>query len=303
MDVPLLQVYNMIRIAIIAVFGCLFLGMHGYAQTEKLNEAIDKASEGNLEPAKQLIDEVAVHLQTSKVASTWYYREYIYKKLYTENQEQAEAEQYRAEAVFSLRKFLELENRADFEESAKKMGAFLASTYYNDAVKSLRNDQFDLSNKFYNDYKSAIAIVEPQKEFDESDIKFRMALASGFMNLYESKRSENERYFSLAKQAYVSILESNPENWNANYNLAILLYNRAVTIIKTMDYDTDIAEVDQVQLECVKLFFESLPYMQRAHELNPHLDEPIVGLTGIYYSLHEDEQYQLYKSMLSGDRH
>jgi hypothetical protein len=170
-------------------------------------------------------------------------------------------------------------------------------------VKSLRTDQFDLSNKFYSGYKYATALVEPQKEFDESDIKFRMAVASGFMNLYESNRSENERYFDLAKESYRSILESNAENWNANYNLGILLYNRAVSIIKSIDYDTDITEVDEVQLECVKLFFKSLPYMKRAHELNPYLDEPIVGLTGIYYSLHEDEQYQRYKSMLSGDRH
>ncbi|MBL4651815.1 MAG: hypothetical protein JKY53_02970 [Flavobacteriales bacterium] len=293
----------MVRNTIIATFVALLWVSLGFAQQDKLNTAIDALTEGNLSLAQTQIDEVTKHPETADLAETWYYRLYIYKNIYKTEQQTDRFSSARDESISALKHFLTTENRDLYEESALKMGKYIASTYYNNAVVDLQNELFDVSYSNYVKYKEAYLLVDPKKQFGDQDVQYQLALANGFMVLYESDRIENDQHYYQAKVVYQNIIKGDSENWNANYNLGILVYNRAVSIIKSMDYGVDLAQVDELQLECVKLFFTALPYMQKSHELNPSLFEPIAGLTGIYFSLHEEDQYLLYKSMLGGNRH
>ena len=293
----------MVRNTIIATFVALFWGSFGFAQQGKLNLAIDALTAGNTAEAKKQIDAVTIHPETANLPETWYYRTYIYKDIYKTEQQSNRFSPARDESIKALNYLLSLDNNALFEPSALKIGKYLVSTYYNNAVNDLQNELFEYSQINYKKYKEVYLAIEPTKQFGEQEVKYQLVLANGFMVLYESNRTENSEYYEKAKEVYETIIEDDSENWNANYNIGILIYNRAVSIIKSMDYDTDLGEVDKLQAECVRLFFASLPYMQKSHELNPALFEPIAGLTGIYFSLHEEEQYSLYKSMLGGNRH
>jgi hypothetical protein len=49
---------------------------------------------------------------------------------------------------------------------------------------------------------------------------------------------------------------------------------------------------------CTGLFKESLPYMEKAYRLNPNRRETLIGLSGIYFSLNEEEKRQYIDNML-----
>lgn len=293
----------MIKNPIIALIVAFFLGATLFAQEQELSLAVEALTSKKFMKAKTHIDAATNHHTTAILPETWYYRIYIYKELYIEKETSDRFSAHRDESIAALQHFMELENSEQFKSSATKMGKYLVSTYYNNAVNDLHNEEFGYSQTNYEKYKQAYLFIEPNKQFGEQDIKYQLALANGFMAMYESDRILYQKHYSRAKTIYKEIVLQDSDNWNANYNLGILVYNRAVSIIKAIDYDVDLFEVDKLQTECVKLFFESLPYMKRAHDLNPTMSEPIAGLSGIYFSLHEEEQYDLYKSMLSGNRH
>ncbi|MBL4624959.1 MAG: hypothetical protein JKY42_07455 [Flavobacteriales bacterium] len=291
----------MVKNAIISLFVALLWGSSLFAQVEELNKAVEALTVHKITEAKKHIDAATLNPETANLPETWYYRMYIYKDLYKANEQADRFSPARDESIRALTYFLTLDNRDQFEASALKMGKYLVSSYYNNAVVDLQNEFFEYSQTNYKKYKQSYSLIEPTRQFGNQDIKYQLALANGFMVLYESDRIVNDKHYAQAKVTYEEVIGVEPDNWNANYNLGILIYNRAVSIIKSMDYDTDLYEVDQLQAECVKLFFSSLPYMKKAHELNPSLFEPIAGLTGIYFSLHEEEQYSLYKGMLGGN--
>ncbi len=292
----------MIKNSIIALIVPFFWGAPLIAQEQELNLAVEALTSKKFLEAKSHIDAATRQQSTAILPATWYYRIYIYKELYAEKEKSERFSAYREESIVALQHFLKLENTEQYKSSASKMGKYLGSTYYNNAVNDLRNEEFEYSQTNYEKYKQTNLLIEPNKQFGAQDIKYQLALANGFMVMYESDRTLHVKHYSNAKTVYQDILLKDSDNWNANYNLGILVYNRAVSIIKGMDYDLDLFEIDKLQTECVKLFFESLPYMKRAHDSNPSISEPIAGLTGIYFSLHEEEQYDRYKSMLSGYR-
>lgn len=292
----------MIKNAIIALIVALFWGGPLFAQEQDLSLAVEALTSKKFMKAKAHIDAATNHQTTAILPETWYYRIYIYKELYTEKEKSDRFSAYREESIVALQHFMKLENSEQFSSSVAEIGKYLGSTYYNNAVNDLHNGEFEYSKTNYEKYKQAFLLIDPNKQFGEQDIKYQLALANGFMTKYESDRILHNKYYSSAKTIYQNIVLQDSDNWNANYNLGILVYNKAVSIIKGIDYDVDLFEVDKLQAECVKLFFEALPYMKRSHDLNPAMSEPIVGLTGIYFSLHEEEQYGLYKSMLGGNR-
>ena len=77
-----------------------------------------------------------------------------------------------------------------------------------------------------------------------------------------------------------------------------MFYNQAVQLINQSDYDIDIVALNDIQDNSVKLFRESLPFMEKAYKLDPKRRETLLGLSGIYFSLNEKEKSDLYKQKL-----
>ena len=80
--------------------------------------------------------------------------------------------------------------------------------------------------------------------------------------------------------------------------MGILYYNQAVNLINQSDYDLDIVALNDVQDNSIKLFKESLPFMEKAYSLDPNRRETLLGLSGIYFSLNEKEKSDMFKQKL-----
>ena len=57
----------------------------------------------------------------------------------------------------------------------------------------------------------------------------------------------NQKYGDIAKYALLKVLEIDSKNISANINLGILYYNQGATLMRMMDYDVDLAQLDVIQ--------------------------------------------------------
>jgi hypothetical protein len=277
------------------IFFLLLLPQLAFSQSEKVASAIELLQKGALEEARAEIDAAVVHPQTSIDFEAWYLRGFIYKELYKTKEKSNPESALREEAINSFKKSIEFDKEKDQEEDNLKNLRFLANTFYNDVAENLNQEKYSISEKVFERYKKLMLDLGQGQELAARETEFRMALGHLFTTIYEKDRGKNEAYFEKIKNVYESILLQNPNHIGANYNLGILYYNNAVHIINDMDYDIDIFELMELQEKTVKIFKKSLPYMEKAYQLDPKKKETLKGLEGIYFSLNDFEKSNEFK--------
>ncbi len=98
--------------------------------------------------------------------------------------------------------------------------------------------------------------------------------------LYDKKKMMDK-----AIESYNKAIELNDENFNSYYNLGALYFNRGVTMandaINIKDPDAYAKEVAKADEE----FAKSLPYLEKAHELQPNDVGTMETLKMLYYRL------------------
>ena len=105
-------------------------------------------------------------------------------------------------------------------------------------------------------------------------------------------------YFEEAKATYMQCLEIDPEFYNAAYNLGVLHYNKAVKMYEDMINITDNQEYEKAKVEADDMFKAAIPYMEKAHEIEPTSKEPLETLKTLYYRLQMNEKYEEVNNML-----
>ncbi len=131
------------------------------------------------------------------------------------------------------------------------------------------------------------------------DLEYRVTLALLYEKKAEVDRQNAQTYTDEAEKVYIGIIEKDPNHMRANYNLALLYYNHAVNIMNNMDDDDDdIFALNDIQEQCIQLFKKSLPYFNKAHELDPNNTEVLMGLGGVHFSLNDMEKSEMYNAKL-----
>ncbi|MDF1672523.1 MAG: hypothetical protein P1U41_03405 [Vicingaceae bacterium] len=265
---------------------------------DHLSVALFYMQKAELDSAKKYIDLAGEDESLRTEAKTWYYKGFVYKDLYKSQEKADKNSPYRLEAIkaFEVMKPLDVEN--EFAESTSKILKYLASTLYNDAVRSLSPETYTQAISHYELYKKTMKAALPSTEFNSQDVKFKMALASMLNKPAESASGLDSVQVIYIKKLYTEILEIDENNPGANYNLATLYYNEAADIINSMDYDMDIVQLNKIQDYCIEIFLKGLPYMKKSYDLNYKRKETLIGLSNIYYGLNDIEKSEQYKKEL-----
>jgi tetratricopeptide (TPR) repeat protein len=104
--------------------------------------------------------------------------------------------------------------------------------------------------------------------------------------------------FEEAEKAYKSCLEKNPDYFDANYNLGVLYYNRAVKIYEEASKIMDNTEFDKKQKEGDEVLKQVIPYMEKASIINPAERSSLETLKTVYYRLKmEDKREEVVKKL------
>ncbi|MDF9798029.1 Tfp pilus assembly protein PilF [Catalinimonas alkaloidigena] len=149
--------------------------------------------------------------------------------------------------------------------------------------------------------KYELAQLAVEQFLDQHPQHIETLLMAG--TIYEKLQltSDNdEQYFTNQVSVYERILKINEDHLQANYNLGIAYYNRAVRLINhaAQNYDIDILAFNQLLEKCSALFLEALPYMEKVSKLdNTHVNA-LKALEGIYYNINDYERYNFVKIRL-----
>lgn len=269
------------------------------AQKEQVNAAARYLQQKDLDSAKIAIEKAILDSKTATQGNTWYLRGFIYKSIYNAQEKEQKYSFARIQALESFKHAYEIDtSKQAIQESIKNI-KYLATTLYNDAAASLDSMDYKTALEVFDTFKKYYSLVDTSTvNSKQTDIKFLQALASVYTQLFDLDKKVNGELLSLAKNTYNKVLTMDPNNIFANYNMGILYYNQAVNLINQLDYGTDIKSLNDVQDNSIKLFKESLPFMEKAYSLDPNRKETLYGLSGIYYSLNEMDKSNLFKQRL-----
>ncbi len=290
----------MLRFKYIIIIGILVVLYPSVnAQVDRVSKAFSMLQKGDLDSAKILIDLAVVDVETINDGEAWYVRGFCYKSIYNSREKTNKQSPSRIEALNSFKRSLLVDTSvANVSENIKNI-KYLSATMFNDVKTSLDSTNYLVAIDDFDKFKEYSILVDTSKANQkQNDINFLKALASVYTQIYESDRKGGNQFLSLAKATYSKVLILDPNNISANYNMGILFYNQAVQLITQSDIDIDIVALNDLQDNSIKLFRESLPFMEKAYQLDPKRKETLLGLSGVYFSLNDKVKSDLYKQKL-----
>ncbi|MBN1338513.1 MAG: hypothetical protein JXA03_04270 [Bacteroidales bacterium] len=101
-----------------------------------------------------------------------------------------------------------------------------------------------------------------------------------------------ETAFKQAEDAYLKAIELNPEYFDAIYNLGALYYNKSLTYINaaTRLPLEAVEEYNRMTNEYRNLMQKALPYLEKAHAIDPTDMSTMIALKEIYVRLNMNEK-------------
>jgi tetratricopeptide (TPR) repeat protein len=279
----------------IALLLCtLFCAAMAMAQPAALVEANRLYQSGDLAGARKLLDDAVKGPELARSPEAWVLRGFVYKDLYKGMEPGPDADGIRDEALASLFTSTVVDTAKEYAQSSLQAYDFLCKTTYNDAARALNELDEQRALSLYSKYKENVLRLDPQHKFTARDIEFDNALGTVYTKRFNQDR-EDTTWFVKAVALYKRVLVLDSNNYGANYNLATLYYNRGVYNIQRINPGTDLPTIGQVQEVSKVYFLQALPYMLKAHEMNPKRRETLLGLEGIHYSLQDTDKSEEYR--------
>lgn len=275
--------------------------MAAKAQTEKVFAAFDFLEKNQLDSAKVYIDRAILHAESANDPLTWQVKGFVYKAIYNKNEKGHKQSKSRTEALDAFRKSIILDETKELYSDNVSAMKYLINTMHIHVSELLDPMDYETAIAIFRKEQEYFKIIDPSHEtYQAREIEFALALGTVYNSIIESSKdsARSQKYVNLAKSLYTKVLSLEPNNITANYNMGILYYNQAVNLIKNEDYDLDLALLDVVQDQSVKLFKASLPFMEKAYSLDPKREDALEGLSGIYFGLNEPEKSNIYRQRL-----
>jgi len=141
-----------------------------------------------------------------------------------------------------------------------------------------------------------------EKEPDNVSIYNTMGSVYDQLQQNEEDDAKSAEYREKAKSYYEIALEKDPTNFDAQYSIGALYYNKAASYVdKLNDLAADLSpagmkKYDTTKAEMDELFKLALPYFEKSEELNGSDLNTIIALKEIYARLNNLEKSNMYKS-------
>lgn len=274
---------------------------------DPLVEALRSYQGGDLAKARTLIDEAVLTPAHANDPEAWLLRGFVYKDVFKgASANPAEADRARDDAMNSLYRSMVLDKDSTYRDNATQAYDYLAKSCFNEAARAVNEGDETRAMLLFDKYQEAVTRVQPKADMRAKELEFRNALGTVYTKRFNQDRTQLE-WFDRATATYKQVIAIDPENYGANYNLATLYYNLGVFRIRAMQAEVDLITMQQIQQVARDLFMQALPYMLKAHDMNPSRRETLLGLEGIYYSLQDEansEKFrQLYEMLPPGEDH
>lgn len=269
--------------------------MTGFAQIDRLNRASLLLNEKKLDAARVAIDSVIQHPDTKKDPVSWTTRAYIYYELYKRSEKNRYVSPFRDTSVASLRTSYALKPGAEFIANNNRLMQVYSSHYYSIARTQLQDSLNDVKSQFaYNKSKELAKIVKPDTNFANADVEYYNTVGGYFSDAFNSDNS-NTKAGEIAKISLLKVIELQPGNTRAHYNLGIMYYNQAVNLGKSLDYGADISQIDVIQESIIKLAKQAQQQIDIVYKNDPNNKKAIEALYFINRMLNDQAKTEKFK--------
>ena len=248
----------------------------------------------DFDSAKYWVDSAVVSDEKAN-SQTWQLKGLIYRKLETEKHKE-----YREIAIEAFLEARKTDSEGVYKE---KIDGYLYNTvirYYNDAVTNLEGRLFEASESSYLSYKeNYLKHIDSQYSFVGNDIEFYNALGGACLKFAPELQEEiRESTLDLGVKYFEKVLELDSTQFDPNFNIGIMYYNKGADLIIYMDPLTPIEEIPVIESKAQENFRKALPYLHEAHQIDPTRSDILEAITGSYFGMQDNENYNKYQKIL-----
>lgn len=137
--------------------------------------------------------------------------------------------------------------------------------------------------------EEALEYLKIAQEDDPTNLSFIFAEAT----LYDKMGDMGK-----AQETYQKCIEIDPDYFNAYYNIGVMYYNKAVEMYKEADKIGTPKEYGEAKDAADEVLAEALPYMEKAHEIDPEEVSTLETLKTLYYRMGMNDKYEEVKAKL-----
>lgn len=239
--------------------------------------------------AKNAVDSAFMSAEVRKDAQAWYYRAFVYYELAKKEKNNLYSA-YRDTSLNSIRISNSLKPEPPVKDATNQILKKHSETYYNMSIKILYDSvDCDRSAMAYKKYKELYMQLDSTFDFKAKDIEYYNGVGAHFSELFGANTAKTE-YGECGKLALMKVIDLDPKNVSATFNLGIIYYNQGVNLINSMDLDTPLDKLEVIQDNSTKLFKQSLPFMNKVYQLDPKNQKALEGLRQIYQALNDTEK-------------
>ncbi len=203
-------------------------------------------------------------------------------------------------AINALLRAKGLDKEGEYREMVNKTIKNIANYYKRDAIISLQDTSSNFSNvlKNYDKYKEVVKLANPNEDFTDEDIQLYGKLAGINYIKYENNKDLYKNYMDSSIKYYEKILALDSTQAETYKELGLIYFNQAVDIVNSLDLEADIETIMATDEKKAFLGLKSIPYFEKAYELNPNDTRAIYALAGCYELISESDKVQEYLNLL-----
>ena len=262
------------------------------------NEAAKLCQDKDFEAAKTKIAEALSNEEESADAYSWYVAGFIYKECYKNLETGKRESPYRVLAAEHFEKSLELDKPKNHVVNIRIGLKYIATTFYNDALMRIRemdNGDEVAAEKDYNMFRKLMRTAEPGCDLNQYDKDFHQTAGQQFFDLWKLN-PDNEDYSKRSLSHFQEAIMKDQNDCMLYYNVGVLQYNRAVFLYRSIDADTELDVLMDIQIRASGLLkTEALPFMEKADKLCPEHGEILKGLLYIHKGLEHETDVKYFK--------
>lgn len=262
------------------------------------NEAAKLCQEKNFEAAKNKITEALSNKDEAADAYSWYVAGFIYKECYKNLETGKRESPYRVLAAEHFEKSLELDKPKNHVVNIRIGMKYIATTYYNDALMRLRemdNGDETAAEKDFNMFRKLMRTAEPGCDLNQYDKDYHQTAGQQYFDLWKND-ADNEDLAKKSLNHFQEAILKDPNDCMLHYNVGVLQYNRAVFLYRSINSETEMDVLMDIQIRASGLLKQdALPSMEKADKLCPGHGEILKGLLYIHKGLEHESDVKYFK--------
>jgi tetratricopeptide (TPR) repeat protein len=251
-----------------------------------------------IDQAVLAIDSATKHKDTKGDFVSWTTRAFVYYEVYKRADKFRLNSPLRDTIISSINRSNQLKPDSTYKVYNQKLLVTLAQGYYNLNIRLLQDSgNAEKSLIAYNRYKTMYQEIFPKTDFKAKDVEYYLAVSTVYNDKYA--KDSSEKTIQVSKRAYEKVLEIDPNNRSANLGIGLLNYNEATVLIRKLEYEVELDQIEVVQDNVVKLAKESEQYILKVYNTNKNDAKAVEALYYVYRMLMDKVKFEDFKKKCS----